>query len=126
MTRTARGHTGRPLVASRPEVAAYGLVLAAVGVLVGSAVEEDEGDEVAETADGIVRRARGLLPLPPSTRRIAVIGGHADAGVLPDKRAGLGHGTILNDHDGRSHVSRLALTRLNPHRRPLRRRRGRG
>jgi uncharacterized protein involved in response to NO len=29
ITRTARGHTGRPLQASRPEVAAYGLVLAA-------------------------------------------------------------------------------------------------
>lgn len=29
ITRTARGHTGRPLTASRPEVAAYALVLAA-------------------------------------------------------------------------------------------------
>ena len=29
MTRTARGHTGRPLVASRTDVACYGLVLAA-------------------------------------------------------------------------------------------------
>jgi uncharacterized protein involved in response to NO len=29
VTRTARGHTGRPLLASRPEVLAYGLVLSA-------------------------------------------------------------------------------------------------
>ena len=29
ITRTARGHTGRPLLASRPEVVAYGLVIAA-------------------------------------------------------------------------------------------------
>jgi len=29
ITRTARGHTGRPLQSSKPEVAAYGLVLAA-------------------------------------------------------------------------------------------------
>lgn len=42
VTRTARGHTGRPLKASRPEVTAYGLVLAAAclrvaGPLVGPA-----------------------------------------------------------------------------------------
>ena len=29
VTRTARGHTGRPLQVSRPEVLAYGLVMAA-------------------------------------------------------------------------------------------------
>lgn len=34
MTRTARGHTGRALQASRPEVAAYGLVMAAAAVRV--------------------------------------------------------------------------------------------
>jgi uncharacterized protein involved in response to NO len=34
MTRTARGHTGRPLVASLPEVFAYGLVQAAALVRV--------------------------------------------------------------------------------------------
>jgi len=35
VTRTARGHTGRPLKASGLEVAAYGLVLAAAAVRVG-------------------------------------------------------------------------------------------
>ena len=35
MTRTARGHTGRPLQASRGEVAAYGLVIAAAVLRVG-------------------------------------------------------------------------------------------
>ena len=34
MTRTARGHTGRALQVSRPEVAAYGLVMAAAAVRV--------------------------------------------------------------------------------------------
>ncbi|MDH5263791.1 MAG: NnrS family protein, partial [Betaproteobacteria bacterium] len=34
MTRTAKGHTGRPLVADGFEVAAYGLVMAAAGVRV--------------------------------------------------------------------------------------------
>lgn len=34
MTRTARGHTGRPLQASRVEVAAYGLVMAAAALRV--------------------------------------------------------------------------------------------
>lgn len=34
VTRTARGHTGRPLVASRPEVLAYALVMSAAGVRV--------------------------------------------------------------------------------------------
>jgi uncharacterized protein involved in response to NO len=34
ITRTARGHTGRPLIASKPEVLAYALVMAAAGVRV--------------------------------------------------------------------------------------------
>lgn len=34
MTRTARGHTGRPLVVSRAEVVAYGLVMGAAGLRV--------------------------------------------------------------------------------------------
>lgn len=38
MTRTARGHTGRPLVADGWEVAAYGLVMAAAVVRVGGGI----------------------------------------------------------------------------------------
>ena len=34
ITRTARGHTGRPLAVSRPEVVAYGLVMLAAGLRV--------------------------------------------------------------------------------------------
>lgn len=34
LTRTARGHTGRPLQVSRPEIAAYGLVMVAAAVRV--------------------------------------------------------------------------------------------
>jgi uncharacterized protein involved in response to NO len=34
ITRTARGHTGRTLQASRPEIAAYGLVMAAAAIRV--------------------------------------------------------------------------------------------
>ncbi|HSI58319.1 MAG TPA: NnrS family protein [Ideonella sp.] len=36
LTRTARGHTGRPVQASRVEVAAYGLVMAAAALRVGA------------------------------------------------------------------------------------------
>ncbi|HEY9025099.1 MAG TPA: NnrS family protein [Burkholderiaceae bacterium] len=38
ITRTARGHTGRPIVASRAEVAAYALVMAAAVLRVGAAL----------------------------------------------------------------------------------------
>lgn len=61
VTRTARGHTGRPLKASRPELAAYGLVLAAAclrvaGPLVGPA-------EWAWRAAGVVCSAGFLMYL---------------------------------------------------------------
>lgn len=38
ITRTARGHTGRPLAASRPEVLAYALVMLAAGLRVASTI----------------------------------------------------------------------------------------
>jgi len=52
----------------------------------GGAIDRDAHAEVAQRAaeEGVVllRNEGGLLPLAPTVKRIAVIGGHADAGVL--------------------------------------------
>jgi uncharacterized protein involved in response to NO len=63
ITRTARGHSGRPLHASLPEVAAYGLVHAAAGIRVVLPLGWSEGYGLAVAAAGALWSAAFLLYL---------------------------------------------------------------
>jgi uncharacterized protein involved in response to NO len=63
ITRTARGHTGRPLQVSRPEVAAYALVHLAAGIRVLLPVAWPAGYGLAVAASGTLWSAAFLLYL---------------------------------------------------------------
>ena len=63
ITRTARGHSGRPLQASRPEVAAYALVHLAAAIRVLLPLAWPEGYGLAVSASGALWSAAFLLYL---------------------------------------------------------------